>query len=203
MALRAGSSYRVYVIPAVAVTLLVLIFIIIRLERDSARYLRLGDQAVQRGQRAEALFYWKMSMMMYVPFSPTSRAAAERLRAAAEASLKEGDPDGAARAFGYLRSGLLGIRHIRQPMPELLAAAERRLAMLRPTVPYDAADRRIRAGGTAIAGTILLCAGFIAWPISFYRMLRGWRECGRVFSLPRVVPMTLSLLMIAAGALLA
>jgi len=192
-----------YVASAVAVTLLVLAFIIIRLERDSSRYLRLGDEAVREGRDAEALFYWKMSMMMYVPFSPSSRRAAERILSTAEASLDRGDPDSASRAFGYLRAGLLGIRHITQPLPDLLAAAERRLATLRPPVPRDGPDPNALSGGTSSAGAILLCAGFVAWPVSFFRMLRGWRDRGRAFQPRLALAGALSLLMLAAGALLA
>lgn len=192
-----------YVVPAVAVTLIALIFIIIRLERDSSRYLRLGDQSVRSGRTAEALFYWKMSLLMYVPYSPASRQAGERIRATAVASLERGDVETAARAFGYLRSGLLGIRHIAQPMPDLLLDAEKHLIVLRPSVSRDTEDSRFRPGGSALAGTALLCAGFLAWPISFFWMLHGWGKFGRPLQPRYALPGTISLLMLAAGALLA
>lgn len=157
----------------------------------------------REGRTADALFHWKMSLEMYVPFSPTPGVAAGRLLSAAERFRKEGDEDMAARAFGYLRSGLLATRHLRQPMPELLAKAEEELGRMLPAGPASDAGDRAPPGGTNIVGTALLALGFLAWPVSVFRMIRGWRDSGKAFTPRFVIPAAGSLLLLAAGAILA
>ncbi len=183
--------------------MLLLGLVTIRLEMAAVSYLRAGEEQYRRGETAEALHSWKLSVSMYMPFSRTSREAAERLARAGEEALREGNAGEALRAFGYLRAGLLGIRHVRQPMADLLARSEDRMASLLPGGSFGEWSRRLAVRhGTSPAGYPFLVIGGLGWPASMLLLL-GRSSRGRAVWQPRaLLPPAAFLGLLIAGVLL-
>ncbi|MGE5246784.1 MAG: hypothetical protein ACM3L8_00435 [Verrucomicrobiota bacterium] len=172
------SAFRRAALFSACAVLVLAILMAVRLERDAASYLRAGDERYRKGEAAEAFFAWKMSISMYVPFSRTPRAAADRLWNAGEDALRKGNREEAFRAFGALRSGLLGIRHFGQPMADKLPRAEERMAALMPGGDSAARLRQLAARhGTSRAGYPFLIIGGLGWPASVLFLL-GRRKKG-------------------------
>lgn len=181
-----------------------LLLLIIRLERDGARYFREGEAYSRQGIHPEAYFRWKMAVQMYVPFSPNPPKVARRLLSAADEALARGSPEDAARALSYLRAGLLSLRHVRQPMAAELAEAERRLAALAPEGRRtEEAERLAERHGARLPGTLLLAAGLSGWALSVVRLLRRWGNDPGFRALREFLPPLLFLALMAAGILLA
>lgn len=194
------STFLTIVVPSFCAALILVILLAFRLERDAASYLRAGDEHYRRGEEAEAFFSWKLSISMYVPFSRTPREGAERLWQAGEEALRKGDPEEALRAFGYLRSGLLAIRHIRQPMPEMLARTEERMASLTPG--EDLGERVRQLGvrhGTSSAGYPFLLIGVLGWPASVLFLFWRWVRGGAVWRVKALAPPLFFLAVLLAG----
>jgi hypothetical protein len=148
------------------------------------------------------MFYWKVAVSMYVPFASAPREAAERLLAAGEAAVRRGETEEGARAFRHLRSALLSVRHVRQPMPELLARAEERLKGLEGEPVPAAGDPVAKRGrGVATASIPLLAVGMAGWPWAVIRGLRRWAN-GAFKAVDALIP-PLFLLLLAAGVWLA
>lgn len=151
----------------------------LRLELDARGYLERGDDYLQRDQAAEALFCWKMAVLCYVPLSPTTARAADRLEAAGERAIRRGDAEETARAFRYLRSGLLATRHLWQPMPDRVRTTEARLTAMAAPAEREkvAAELRLRHG-TSVLGLPFLAAGMLGWPWSIRYVLRSREDGG-------------------------
>lgn len=174
----------------------------VRVDRDSRSYLRRGDAFLRQENTAEAMFYWKVAVSMYVPFASAPREAAERLLAAGEAAIRKGEREEGARAFRHLRSALLSVRHVRQPMPELLARAEERLKGLEGgPVSGESEAASAAPRGISTASIPLLAVGMAGWPWTVIRGLRRWAG-GTLKAIDAVLP-PLFLLLLAAGVWLA
>ncbi len=194
------SAVLRYAAPAIGVAAVLVSLMAVRLERDASSYLRAGDEFYRRGKTAEAYFAWKLSISMYVPFSPTPRKAANRLWEAGEEGLRKGNPGESLRALGYLRSGLLAVRHVLQPMPDLLARTEDRMATLLPRENSGGRTRLLEVRhGTSPAGYPFLVIGGLGWPLSVALLLRRWRSGGAVWHPKSLLPPALFLALLIAG----
>lgn len=141
-----------------------------------------------------------MSVLSYVPFSPTPRKAAERLWASGVAFEQAGRTDEALRAFRYLRSALLGIRHVVQPMSEMIPGAEERIAALMPAGEGKGRLRELAARhGTAPAAIPLLIAGVAGWPASILFLIRRWGRGERIGMIEKFLLPAASLAALIAG----
>jgi len=192
-----------FLLPTACGVLVLTLLMVVRLERDAASYLRTGDEHSRRGEPAEAFFAWKMSLSMYVPFSRTPHEAAYRLWKAGEEAFRKGDPEEALRAFRQLRAGLLAIRHVVQPMPDILARTEDRMASLLPGGDPGARARQLNARhGTSSSGYLFLIIGVPGWPASMLHLFWRWRRGEKLMRLKMLAPPMLFLMVLLAGVLL-
>jgi hypothetical protein len=121
--MRHSSALR-YGLAFLSLGGMLVLLVIIRLDRDSGSCLRRGDEFLRQGNTAEAMFYWKVAVSMYVPWASAPREAAERLLATGEDAIRRGEREEGVRAFRYARSAIRSVRHVRQPMQDLLVRAD-------------------------------------------------------------------------------
>jgi hypothetical protein len=89
-----------------------------------------GTAAEQRGDISEAIRFYLDAGRLYVPGSPFTRHALDRLDAIGVAQVTKGDYATARAAFEAERAALLGTRSFYTPYAERLPSLERRLSRL-------------------------------------------------------------------------
>jgi hypothetical protein len=101
-----------------------------RLLVDARSAYRNGAAAEERGEISEAIRYYLDAGRLYVPGSPFTRNALDRLDAIGIAQVTKGDYATARTAFEAERAALLGIRSFYTPYADRLPSLERRLSRL-------------------------------------------------------------------------
>ncbi len=104
--------------------------IVVRLLVDARNACRNGAAAEQRGDVGEAIRFYLQAGRLYVPGSPFTRSALDRLDAIGIALVTKGDYTAARTAFEAERAALLGTRSFYTPYGERLPGLERRIARL-------------------------------------------------------------------------
>jgi hypothetical protein len=102
----------------------------VRLLVDARSAFRSGFDADQRGDTPEAIRHYLDAGRLYVPGSPFTRQAVDRLDAIATASITRGDYGTARSALEAERAALLGTRSFYTPYAARLPDIERRLSRL-------------------------------------------------------------------------
>ena len=104
--------------------------IVARLLVDARTAYRNGAAAEERGEVSEAIRFYLDAGRLYVPGSPFTRNALDRLDAIGIALVTKGDYATARAAFEAERAALLGTRSFYTPYAERLPSLERRLSRL-------------------------------------------------------------------------
>jgi hypothetical protein len=104
--------------------------IVVRLLVDARTAYRNGAAAEERGEVSEAIRFYLDAGRLYVPGSPFTRNALDRLDAIGIALVIKGDYATARTAFEAERAALLGTRSLYTPYAERLPSLERRLSRL-------------------------------------------------------------------------
>jgi len=104
--------------------------IVVRLLVDARTACRNGVAAEERGEIGEAIRCYLDAGRLYVPGSPFTRNALDRLDAIGIAQVTKGDYATARAAFEAERAALLGTRSFYTPYAERLPSLERRLSRL-------------------------------------------------------------------------
>jgi hypothetical protein len=104
--------------------------IVVRLLVDARAAYRNGAAAEERGEVSEAIRFYLDAGRLYVPGSPFTRGALDRLDAIGVAQVTKGDYTTARSAFEAERAALLGTRSFYTPFAERLPSLERRLSRL-------------------------------------------------------------------------
>jgi hypothetical protein len=104
--------------------------IVVRLLVDARTAYRNGVAAEARGEISEAIRFYLDAGRLYVPGSPFTRGALDRLDAIGVAQVTKGDYAAARAAFEAERAALLGTRSFYTPFAERLPSLERRLSRL-------------------------------------------------------------------------
>jgi hypothetical protein len=125
----------VIVLLGVAATLGV---IVVRLVVDARAAYRNGVAAEERGEVNEAIRFYLDAGRLYVPGSPFTRGALDRLDAIGVAQVTKGDYATARAAFEAERAALMGTRSFYTPYAERLPSLERRLSRLLAAVEEHA-----------------------------------------------------------------
>ena len=99
--------------------------IVVRLLVDARSAYRNGAAAEERGEISEAIRYYLDAGRLYVPGSPFTRNALDRLDAIGVAQVTKGDYATARAAFEAERAALLGTRSFYTPYAERLPSLER------------------------------------------------------------------------------
>ena len=115
---------------AVAGLALALAIVVARLLLDGRTAYQSGAAAEQRGETGQAIRHYLDAGRMYVPGSPYSAHALDRLDALAVAAVTQGDYATARAAFEAERAAMLGTRSFYTPHASRLPDLERRLARL-------------------------------------------------------------------------
>jgi hypothetical protein len=109
---------------------LALAVIVVRLLVDARNAYRSGAEAEARGEVSEAIRFYLDAGRLYVPGSPFTRAALDRLDAMGVALVTKGDYVTARMAFEAERAALLGTRSFYTPYADRLPGLERRISRL-------------------------------------------------------------------------
>ena len=137
-----------------------------------------GKEALARGDSAAAVHHFDRAIHWYSPGSGAVAESISGLRQAADEYEKTGDPEGALYAWRILRSALYSVRHVSQPYPEVIEAANRRIADVtaKTAVAQKGGDleaeqkRRYeqlsRPVGPKTGFALLAEAGFLGWVAS-------------------------------------
>ena len=104
--------------------------IVVRLLVDARAAYGNGAAAEERGEVGEAIRFYLDAGRLYVPGSPFTRNALDRLDAIGIALVTKGDYATARTAFEAERAALLGTRSLYIPYAERLPSLERRLSRL-------------------------------------------------------------------------
>ena len=104
--------------------------IVVRLVVDARTAYRNGAAAEESGEVSEAIRFYLDAGRLYVPGSPFTRNALDRLDAIGVALVTKGDYTTARAAFEAERAALLGTRSFYTPYAERLPSLERRLSRL-------------------------------------------------------------------------
>jgi hypothetical protein len=104
--------------------------IVVRLLVDARAAYRNGTAAEARGEVRDAIRFYLDAGRLYVPGSPFTRNALDRLDAIGIAQVTKGDYATARAAFEAERAALLGTRSFYTPYAERLPSLERRLSRL-------------------------------------------------------------------------
>jgi hypothetical protein len=123
------SLRRQVVIVLLGVTV-ALAVIVGRLLVDARSAYRNGAAAEARGEISEAIRFYLDAGRLYVPGSPFSQGALDRLDAIGVAQVTKGDYATARAAFEAERAAMLGTRSFYTPFAERLPSLERRLSRL-------------------------------------------------------------------------
>jgi hypothetical protein len=109
---------------------LALAVVVVRLLVDARNACRNGAAAEERGEVSEAIRFYLDAGRLYVPGSPFTRSALDRLDALGIALVTKGDYATARMAFEAERAALLGTRSFYTPYAERLPVLERRISRL-------------------------------------------------------------------------
>lgn len=167
--LRAGT------IAALAVA--VALVIVFRVVYSCSEELELGDRAVARGDAEVAVDCYRRALRWYVPLSPGSGEAIEKLRHIAVDAERRGDRALALAAERSIRAGIVSSRSFFTPHRRELEAANgeiARLVALEPPPPIEghrspgeiaSAQRTLleRAPAYRVPGVLVALAGFATW----------------------------------------
>jgi hypothetical protein len=123
------SLRRQVVVVLVGVTA-ALAVIVGRLLVDARSAYRNGAAAEARGEISEAIRFYLDAGRLYVPGSPFTQGALDRLDAIGVAQVTKGDYATARAAFEAERAAMLGTRSFYTPFAERLPSLERRLSRL-------------------------------------------------------------------------
>jgi hypothetical protein len=104
--------------------------IVVRLLVDARNAYRNGAAAEQRGEVTEAIRFYLEAGRLYVPGSPFTRNALDRLDALRIALVTKGDYPTARMAFEAERAALLGTRSFYTPYAARLPGLDRRIFRL-------------------------------------------------------------------------
>jgi hypothetical protein len=104
--------------------------IVVRLVVDARSAYRNGAAAEERGEIGEAIRFYLDAGRLYVPGSPFTQGALDRLDAIGIAQVTKGDYATARAAFEAERAAMLGTRSFYTPFAERLPSLERRLSRL-------------------------------------------------------------------------
>jgi hypothetical protein len=104
--------------------------IVVRLLVDARAAYRNGVAAEERGEVSEAIRFYLDAGRLYLPGSPFTRSALDRLDAIGIAQVTKGDYATARAAFEAERAALLGTRSFYTPYAERLPSLDRRLSRL-------------------------------------------------------------------------
>jgi hypothetical protein len=104
--------------------------IVVRLLVDARAAYRNGATAEERGEISEAIRFYLDAGRLYLPGSPFTRSALDRLDAIGIAQVTKGDYTTARAAFEAERAALLGTRSFYTPYAERLPSLDRRLSRL-------------------------------------------------------------------------
>jgi len=115
---------------ALAGVVLALGVIVVRLLVDARAAFRAGAAAELRGDLPAAVRHYLDAGRLYVPGSPYTRDALDRLDTVAVACVTKGDYATARAAFEAERAAMLGTRSFYTPYAKRLPELERRLARL-------------------------------------------------------------------------
>lgn len=115
---------------ALAGLALALGIVVVRLLVDARAALASGAAAEQRGEMALAIRHYLEAGRLYVPGSPFTTAALDRLDTIAVTAVTQGDYGTARAAFEAERAAILGTRSFFTPHGGRLPNLERRLARL-------------------------------------------------------------------------
>jgi hypothetical protein len=134
-------AWRRQVVIVVAGILVALAVIVVRLLVDARSAYQNGALAEQRGEPAEAIRYYLEAGRLYVPGSPFTRHAIDRLDAIAATCIARSDYATARSALEAERAALLGTRSFYTPNAARLPGIERRLSrLLAATEEHSAPD---------------------------------------------------------------
>jgi hypothetical protein len=123
-------SFRRQVAVVLLGVTLALAVIVVRLLVDARTAYRNGAAAEARGEVSEAIRFYLDAGRLYVPGSPFTRGALDRLDALGVALVTKGDYATARMAFEAERAALLGTRSFYTPYAERLPSLERRISRL-------------------------------------------------------------------------
>ncbi len=193
--MRACRRQAVIVLAGVAVALLV---VVVRLLVDARSAYQNGAVAEQRGDTSEAIRYYLEAGRLYVPGSPFTRNAIDRLDAIAAACIAKSDYTTARLALEAERAALLGTRSFYIPNAARLPGIERRLSRLLAAIEAQGAPFEERARWhaqrlaerpwpkTSLVFLALLGLGlWLGSAIGFFR--KGVDESLRLRRLPAIV----------------
>lgn len=157
-----------------------------RLLLDARTALRAGMAAEQRGETTLAIRHYLDAGRLYVPASPYTREALDRLDSLAVAAVTREDYATARAAFEAERAAILGTRSFFTPHGSRLPELERRLARLlaaseAPAAAGDFAERTAwhaerlaERPGPRVSLLLLALAGLLTWVASAVLfLLRG------------------------------
>jgi hypothetical protein len=118
---------------------LALSVVVVRLLIDARAAFRKGAAAEQNGEVVQAVRHYLEAGRLYLPGSPYTRAAFDRLEAIGIAAINKGDYATARMAFEAERAAMLGTRSFYTPYANRLPDIERRLSRLLAAIETDAA----------------------------------------------------------------
>jgi len=135
------SAWRRPLTIVLAGLTLALGIVVLRLVVDARAAFRAGVVAEQQGDLRAATRHYLDAGRLYVPGSPYTRHALDRLDALAVAAVSSGDYATARSAFEAERAAILATRSFYTPYAERLPEVERRLSrLLAATEEYGAAE---------------------------------------------------------------
>ena len=124
------SRLRRQVVIVLLGVIAALAVIVVRLVVDARNAYRNGVAAEERGEVSEAIRFYLDAGRLYLPGSPFTRNALDRLDAIGVAQVTKGDYATARAAFEAERAAMLGTRSFYTPFAERLPSLERRLSRL-------------------------------------------------------------------------
>lgn len=136
-----------------------------------------AQAAVDRGDLADAVAWYRRAARWYVPGAPHVARAYDRLEAIAREAERNGDIDTALAAWRGIRSSILATRSVYTPFAERLDPANRRIAALMAEVEGPSADPGASAAereawhydllrrddAPSVAWSLVALAGFAMW----------------------------------------
>jgi len=169
---------RRHILIVTAAVLVAFTIVVVRLLVDARSAVQLGAVAEAHGDLTQAIRHYLDAGRLYVPGSPYTRAALDRLDAIGVACVTRGDYDTARSAFEAERAALLGTRSFYTPYARRLPDIERRLARLLAATEANAtpstfaaraawhAQRLAQRSGPKTAFVMLALLGLALWVAS-------------------------------------
>jgi hypothetical protein len=154
-----------------------LVVLVGRVAVDGRAALKAGEAAEARGERDEAIRDYLDAARLYLPGSPTVKAALDHLDGLAATAEAAHDPAAARRPLEAIRAALLGTRSFYTPQAGRLDEVDRRLAIVYAAVEDPRVDpgatpearaawhaaRLARRPGPAPGYVVLALAGLALW----------------------------------------